>query len=109
MLRQRSSAIVPDHEPVFACAGHVPRAYAPALHKARAAGRSSAYEAEERNAASRLILPQFIWDGALRAVCCVRFAAKGINHSRPRLSCIPSRKAAVAPAWDLFRGSLSGR
>src|SRR5690242_10197263 len=28
------------------------------------------------------------------------------HHSLRRLSRIPSRKAAVAPAWDLFRGSL---
>jgi hypothetical protein len=35
---------------------------------------------------------------ALRAVCLVRLLAKGINHSRRRLSRIPSRKAAVAPA-----------
>ena len=26
---------------------------------------------------------------------------------RPRLACIPSRKAAVAPAWDLFRSFLT--
>ena len=30
----------------------------------------------------------------LRAVCLVRLLAKGINHSRRRLSRIPSRKAA---------------
>jgi hypothetical protein len=34
---------------------------------------------------------------ALQAVCLVRLLAKGINHSRRRLSRIPSRKAAVAP------------
>ena len=44
------------------------------------------------------ILPQPGWDGALRAVCLVRLLAKGINHSRCRLSRIPSGKATVAPA-----------
>jgi len=38
------------------------------------------------------------WDGALQAVCLVRLLAKGISHSRRRLSRIPSGKAAVAPA-----------
>ena len=33
--------------------------------------------------------------------------SEGNGHSRPRLSCIPSRKATVAPAWDLFSGSLA--
>jgi hypothetical protein len=37
-------------------------------------------------------------DGALRAVCLVRLLTKRINHSPRRLSRIPSRKAAVAPA-----------
>ena len=37
-------------------------------------------------------------DGALQAVCLVRLLAKGISHSRRRLSRNPSRKAAVAPA-----------
>ncbi len=37
-------------------------------------------------------------DGALRAACLVRLLAKGISHSRRRLSHIPSRKAAGAPA-----------
>ena len=46
----------------------------------------------------RTILPQPKWDGVLRAVCLVRLLAKGINHSRRRLSRIPSRKTAVAPA-----------
>jgi hypothetical protein len=51
-----------------------------------------------RPARSRPILPQPRGDGALRAVCLVRLLAKGINHSRRRLSRIPSRKATVAPA-----------
>ncbi len=37
----------------------------------------------------------------------VRFVAKGNEHSRPRLSHIPSRKAAVVLAWDSFSGSLA--
>jgi hypothetical protein len=36
-------------------------------------------------------LPQPGWDAALRAVCFVRLLAKGVNHSRRRLSRIPSR------------------
>jgi len=44
---------------------------------------------------------------ALRAVCFVRLLARGIDHSRRRLSRIPSRKVAVSPAWDLFRGFLT--
>jgi hypothetical protein len=51
--------------------------------------------------------PQPARDGALRAVRFVRLLAKGIDHSLRRLSRIPSREAAVAPAWDLFRGSLN--
>jgi hypothetical protein len=35
---------------------------------------------------------------ALRAVCLVRLLAKGINHSRRRLSRIPSPQNLVAPA-----------
>ena len=31
------------------------------------------------------------------------------SHSLRRLSRIPSRKAVVAPVWDLFRGSLTSR
>ena len=32
--------------------------------------------------------------------------SEGNNHSRCRLSCIPSRKAEFAAMWDLIRGSL---
>jgi tRNA 2-thiouridine synthesizing protein A len=45
----------------------------------------------------------------LRACCFVRLLAKGIGHSLRRLSRFPSRKAAVAPAGDLFRGSFALR
>ena len=57
-------------------------------------------------ARSHPILEQPKWDGVLRAACFVRLLAKGIDHSLRRLSRIPSRKATVAPAQDLFRGSL---
>jgi hypothetical protein len=42
------------------------------------------------------ILSQPGWDGALWAACFVRLLAKGDNHSRRRLSRIPSHKALVA-------------
>ena len=60
-------------------------------------GRIFLWERLLRPPRSRPILPQPGWDGALRAACLVRLLAKGINHSRRRLSRIPSRKAAVAP------------
>jgi len=46
-------------------------------------------------------------DGAFRAVCIVARLAKGGGHWLRLASRIPSRKAAVATAWDLIRGSLS--
>ena len=55
----------------------------------------------EDTAPPSAVAPDFAatgWDGALQAVCLVRLLAKGINHSRRRLSRIPSREAAVAPA-----------
>jgi hypothetical protein len=66
-------------------------------HKARDAGRSWDYDAKERNAMSARFYRN-PGDGALRAACLVRLLAKRVNHSRRRLSRIPSRKAAVAPA-----------
>ena len=44
-------------------------------------------------------------DGAFRAVCFVARLAKGSGHWLHLASRIPSRKAAVATAWDLIRGS----
>ena len=46
-------------------------------------------------------------DGAFRAVCFVARLVKGVNHSLRLASRIPSRKAAVATARGLIRGSLS--
>jgi hypothetical protein len=46
-------------------------------------------------------------DGAFRAVCFVARLAKGGSHWLHLASRIPSRKAAVATAWDLTRGSLT--
>ncbi|MEP6878939.1 MAG: hypothetical protein ABI865_08825 [Nitrosospira sp.] len=78
-------------------------------HKTRDEGCSSAYDARERNAVSarfcQLICRLSEGTATLRAVCFVRLVAKGINHSLPRLSRIPSRKVAVAPTVGLFRGS----
>src|SRR5713101_8382677 len=45
-------------------------------------------------------------DGAFRAVCFVARLAKGSGHWLRLASRIPSRKASVATAWDLIRGSL---
>ena len=45
-------------------------------------------------------------DGAFRAVCFVARLAKGSGHCLHLASRIPSRKTAVATAWDLIRGSL---
>jgi hypothetical protein len=45
-------------------------------------------------------------DGAFRAVCFVARLAKGNGHWLRLASRIPSRKATVATAWDLIRGSL---
>src|SRR6266542_5531988 len=53
----------------------------------------------------RRILPQPGWDGAFRAVCVVARLANGACHWRRLASRIPSRKASVATARDLFRGS----
>ncbi|OJY08882.1 MAG: hypothetical protein BGO99_04285 [Nitrosospira sp. 56-18] len=61
-------------------------------------GRIFLWKTLLRPARSRPILPQPLWGGALRAVCLVRLLAKGISHSRRRLSRIPSRKATAAPA-----------
>ncbi len=47
-------------------------------------------------------------DWAFRAVCFFARLAKGNGHWLRLASCIPSRKATVATAWDLIRGSLSG-
>ena len=44
-------------------------------------------------------------DGAFRAVCFVAQLAKGSGHWLRIASRIPSRKATVATAWDLIRGS----
>jgi hypothetical protein len=68
-------------------------------------GVAPSYKALLRPSRSRPILPQPIRDKDLRAGCFVRLLGKGIDHSFRRLSRIPSRKAAVASAWDLFRGS----
>ena len=80
-------------------------------HKARDEGRSLVYDAKECSAVSarfcQLICQLSEGTTALRAVCFVRLLAKGINHSRCRLSRIPSRKAVVAPACDSFGGSLA--
>jgi hypothetical protein len=79
-------------------------------HKALDEGRSLV-DAKECNAVSarfcQLICQLSEGTTALRAVCFVRLLAKGINHSRRRLSRIPSRKAVVAPARDSFGGSLA--
>ena len=62
---------------------------------------------QEAQRCERSILPQPSWDGAWRVGSFVRLLAKGIDHSRCRLSPILLREAAVAPVWDLFRGSLA--
>jgi hypothetical protein len=45
-------------------------------------------------------------DEAFRAVCFVARLAKGDDPWLRLASLIPSRKVAVATAWDLIRGSL---
>ena len=45
--------------------------------------------------------------GRVRAVCFVARLAKGNDPWLRLASRIPSRKAAVATAWDLIRGSLA--
>ena len=57
----------------------------------------------------RIVLQQHAWDGALRAICVVARLAQGASHE-PRLApSISSRKASVATARDLIRGSLEFR
>jgi len=64
------------------------------------------YDAKEPDAASARLgrnLSEQGFAGGLR--CC---SAHVWNHHAFRLPpCIPSRKAAVAAMWDLFRASLS--
>src|SRR5712691_7490389 len=55
----------------------------------------------------RRILPQPGGTGLVRVVCFVARLAKGNGHWLRLASRIPSRKAAVATAWDLIRGSLT--
>ncbi len=45
--------------------------------------------------------------GAFPAICFVARLAKGVNHSLRFASRISSRKASVAPSWDLIRGSCT--
>ena len=64
-----------------------------------------AYEAKERNTASARFCRNPTGRGFAGGLRC-QARSEGNDRSRPRLSCIPSRKAAVAPAWDLFSDSI---
>src|SRR5712691_3716508 len=57
-------------------------------------------------APSRTTLRETESGAPFRAACFVARLAKGGGHWLRLASRIPSRKAAVATAWDLIRGSL---
>jgi hypothetical protein len=48
-------------------------------------------------------------DGVFRAVSFVAWLAKGNGHWLHLASRIPSRKASIATAWDLIRGSMAAQ
>jgi hypothetical protein len=75
--------------------------------KARDEGRSQDYDAEERNNADAAFCRNLEGRGLVPAFCFVARLAKENNPWLRLASHIPSRKAAVATAWGLIRGSLS--
>jgi len=75
--------------------------------KARDEGRSSDYEAEERNDADAAFCRNPEGRGLSGRSALSLGLPRGSGHWLHLASRIPSRIATVATAWDLIRGSLS--